>query len=491
AGRIPVPAYTPRPGRPSQTLQAICLDARPSIVLTNREQLPRIEQALAQNLPPDQMRCCCAEDILNDTAGVWNRPDIDANTTAFLQYTSGSTAAPKGVIVSHGNIIHNEKMIQDAFGEDGSSIVVSWLPLYHDMGLIGALLQPLWSGSRCFLMSPQTFVQNPFQWLDAISRFRATTSGGPDFAYRLCTARVAAEQLNGLDLRSWKVAFNGSEPVQAATMSQFAEKFGPCGFRKTAFVPCYGLAESTLLVTAKRNSSNLTVRSLQGRELERNRVLPCAEDDPGARTLVGCGTGDASQDVVIVNPETGALCAAEEIGEIWVSGPHVAQGYWRKKKETEEIFKNRLPEKESSYLRTGDLGFVLEGEVFITGRTRDLIVLRGRNFYPQDFEMAAAQTHEVFQSGLSAAFALNTVAEPQLVILLAAPNRVLEFEPLCRAIREAIVGEYDVSPGIITFVRSGTLPRTSSGKIRRQECKANFLSRELKVLYEEAGRPIA
>src|SRR5262249_49425380 len=172
-------------------------------------------------------------------------------------------------------------------------------------------------------------------------------------------------------------------------------------------------------------------------------------------------------------------------------GPHVAQGYWRKKKETEEIFKNRLPEKESSYLRTGDLGFVLEGEVFITGRTRDLIVLRGRNFYPQDFEMAAAQTHEVFQSGLSAAFALNTVAEPQLVILLEAPNRVLEFEPLCRAIREAIVGEYDVSPGIITFVRSGTLQRTSSGKIRRQECKANFLSRELKVLYEEAGRPIA
>ena len=490
AGRIPVPAYTPRPGRPSQTLQAICLDARPGIVLTNREQLPRIEQALAQNLPPSQQRCCCGEDILNDAAGAWSRPDIDSGTIAFLQYTSGSTAVPKGVIVSHGNIIRNEKMIQDAFGEDESSIVVSWLPLYHDMGLIGALLQPLWTGSRCFLMSPQTFVQNPFQWLDAISRFKATTSGGPDFAYRLCTARIAAEQLAGLDLRSWRVAFNGSEPVQGATMHRFAEKFGPCGFRKSAFVPCYGLAESTLLVTAKQNSSKLLVRSFQGRELERNRVVPCAEDDSGARILVGCGAGDAGQDVVIVDPETGVPCAVGEIGEIWVSGPHVAQGYWKKKKETEEIFKNRVAGKDNSYLRTGDLGFVLEGEVFITGRTRDLIVLRGRNFYPQDIEMAAAQTHEAFQSGLSAAFAVNTDAEPQLVVLLETPNRALDFELLCHAIRETIVGEYDVSPGKIIFVRSGTLPRTSSGKIRRQECKARFLSGDLKIVYAEAGRQI-
>jgi natural product biosynthesis luciferase-like monooxygenase protein len=491
AGRIPVPAYTPRPGRPSHTLQAICNDARPALVLTNREQLLRIAQALEQdpNSPAAGLRCCCAEDIPDDATAGWREPDISSGTTAFLQYTSGSTASPKGVIVSHENIIQNERMIQDAFGEDESSIVVSWLPLYHDMGLIGAVLQPLWAGNRCFLMSPQAFVQNPFQWLDAISRFKATTSGGPDFAYRLCMGRTTDEQLARLDLSSWRVAFNGSEPVQAATMRQFAEKFGPCGFRKTAFVPCYGLAESTLLVTARRSSSEVTARSFHGRELERNRVVPCAESELGVRTLVGCGVGDSSQDVVIVDPESGALCSAGGIGEIWVSGPHVAQGYWNKQEATAEIFRNKVPGKERSYLRTGDLGFVLEGELFIAGRTRDLIVLRGRNFYPQDFEVLAAQSNEAFQPGLSAAFAVETQAEPELVVLQETQNRAMDFEAACRAIREAVVGEFDISPGRIVFVRAGSLPRTSSGKIRRQECKAKFLSGELKLVFEEAARP--
>jgi natural product biosynthesis luciferase-like monooxygenase protein len=487
AGRIPVPAYAPRPGRTNQALKAICNDARPSIALTNREQLPRTKQALAQNLP-SELRCCCTEDILNNEAGAWVELDVSSSTIAFLQYTSGSTATPKGVIVSHGNIIRNEKMIQDAFAENESSIVVSWLPLYHDMGLIGAVLQPLWAGSRCFLMSPQAFVQNPFQWLDAISRFKATTSGGPDFAYRLCAGKISAEQLASLDLRSWRVAFNGSEPVQAATMHQFAEKFEPCGFQKSAFIPCYGLAESTLLVTAKRNSSEPVVRSFQGRELERNCVVPCAEIDSGARTLVGCGAGDASQDVVIVNPESGVPCTAGEIGEIWVSGPHVAQGYWNKGEETAEIFNKKVTGKEGSYLRTGDLGFVLASELFIAGRSRDLIVLRGRNFYPQDFEIMAAQSHEAFQSGLSAAFAVNTDAEPQLIIVQETQSRTLDFESACQVIRESIVEEYDISPGKIVFARSGTLPRTSSGKIRRQECKNKFLAGGLKIVFEEAGQ---
>lgn len=486
AGRIPVPAYTPRPGRPSHTLNAICDDARPSIVLTTREQFPRIRQAMSQSLPWSELPCCCAEDILDDAASGWNAPHINSSTAAFLQYTSGSTATPKGVIVNHGNIISNEKMIQDAFGENESSIVVSWLPLYHDMGLIGAILQPLWAGSRCYLMSPQSFIQNPFQWLDAISRFHATTSGGPDFAYRLCANRIGSDQLAGLDLHSWRVAFNGSEPVQAATLRQFAEKFEPCGFRKSAFIPCYGLAESTLLVTAKRNSAEPVVRSFLGRELERDSIVPCAEADPGARTLVGCGAGDTRQDVVILDPESGALCTSGKIGEICVSGPHVAQGYWNRKEETSEIFNIKVAGKENNYLRTGDLGFVMEGELFIAGRSRDLIVLRGRNFYPQDFEFLAAQSDEAFQYGLCAAFAVDTDAEPQLVIALETQNRTLDFDSLCGVIREAIVCEYDISPGKIIFVRSGTLARTSSGKIKRQECKSKFLGGELNTVFEES-----
>lgn len=488
AGRIPVPAYTPRPGRPNHTLKAICNDARPGVVLTNREQLPRIQEAVAQNLPSSELHCHCTEDILNDAAGTWDPPDISSNTIAFLQYTSGSTATPKGVIVSHGNIIYNERMIQSAFGEDESSIVVSWLPLYHDMGLIGAVLQPLWTRSRCFLMSPQTFIQNPFQWLNAISRFNATTSGGPDFAYRLCSGRITTEQLAGLDLSKWKVAFNGSEPVQATTMRQFARKFARCGFRESAFVPCYGLAESTLLVTAKQNTAEPVVRSFQGHELERNRVVLCTEMDSGARTLVSCGMGDARQILVIANPESGVLCDAGEVGEIWVSGPNVAQGYWNKKQETAEIFTNNVAGKETVYLRTGDLGFLLENELFIAGRSRDLIVLRGRNFYPQDFEMLVAQSNEAFASGLSAAFVVETPTEPQLVIVQETQSRSLDFDSACQTIREAIAGEYQVSPAKITFVRSGTLARTSSGKIRRQECKANFLAGELLIVFEEHGK---
>lgn len=490
AGRIPVPAYVPRPGRRNHTLVAICNDAQPGIVLTSHEQVPRIKEALSSASSFPELRCCCVEDIPDDGAAAWVEPAIDSRTTAFLQYTSGSTATPKGVIVSHGNIIHNERMIQEAFRQDESSVVVSWLPLYHDMGLIGGVLQPLWTNSRCFLMRPQAFVQNPFQWLEAISRFKGTTSGGPDFAYRLCIARIASQQLAALNLSSWQVAFNGSEPVQAATISQFSQKFEPCGFRKSAFVPCYGLAESTLLVTARRNSAALTVRSFQSRELERNRVVPCDVSDFGARPLVGCGVGSSGQNVVVVNPESGSLCDGGEAGEIFVSGPHVAQGYWEKTKETAEIFDQKITGKEESYLRTGDLGFVLENELFITGRSRDLIVLRGRNFYPQDFEMLAMQSHEACQSGLSAAFAVNTEAEPELVIAQEVQNRALDLQRACQAIREAIIEEFDVSPGKILFVRPGSLPRTSSGKVRRQQCKTEFLAGELKLLFEEGNRAV-
>jgi natural product biosynthesis luciferase-like monooxygenase protein len=488
AGRIPVPAHAPKPGRPSQTLNAIYRDSLPSIALTNQELLPRMNELLAEATAAAQLHCWSVDEIPQESAAAWLRPEVGSSSIAFLQYTSGSTSTPKGVIVSHANIIENERMIQDAFGEDESSIVVSWLPLFHDMGLIGAVLQPLWCGGRCYLLSPQSFIQNPSRWLEAISRFKATTSGGPDFAYRLCSSRIGSEQLGNLDLSTWRVAFNGSEPVQAKTIRAFSERFASCGFRESAFVPCYGLAESTLLVTAKRSAGAISVATFQARELEKNRVVASSPDESGSRTLVGCGTGDAHQNIEIVIPESGVPCGTGEIGEIWISGPHVSQGYWNRQKETEDIFGAQALGKTNRYLRTGDLGFTLNGQLFITGRSRDLIIVRGRNFYPQDFEALVSEVHEAFRYGLGAAFSVNTDSEADLILVHETQSKSVDFVWACHAIREAIVNEYEISPTKIAFVRFGTLPKTSSGKVRRRECKARFLADELNVVFEEADQ---
>jgi acyl-CoA synthetase (AMP-forming)/AMP-acid ligase II len=373
AGVIAVPAYPPRSNRSLPRLFAMAADAKPRLILTTAATLHFIEPWVKQAFGTGEIEVIATDKITPDTADNWRGRTIHSDGVAFLQYTSGSTSSPKGVIVSHASLMHNEEMIRQAFRQSESSVIVSWLPLYHDMGLIGGVLQPLYAGAQCVLMSPLAFVQKPWRWLNAINRYRATTSGGPNFAYDLCVRKINEEQRAALDLSSWNVAFNGAEPVRAETLAQFARTFAPCGFRKKSFFPCYGLAEATLFVSGGQVEEEPVVCSLQTAELQQGRV---AETTGEGQKLVGCGGPWMGQQVVIVDPETESECASGEVGEICVAGPSVALGYWNKPEETEKVFHAR----NGTSLRTGDLGFFRNGELFVIGRLKDLIIVRGRNF---------------------------------------------------------------------------------------------------------------
>jgi acyl-CoA synthetase (AMP-forming)/AMP-acid ligase II len=396
-----VPAYPPRLHRRDDRLEEIVRDARPRFVLTTAALLSRLGEPAER---PGDALWIAIDAIPDALAEFWRAPDLGSGDLAFLQYTSGSTASPKGVMVTHGNLLDNEERIRRAFRQSEESVVVGWLPLYHDMGLIGNVLQPLWSGGRCILMSPGAFLQRPARWLEAISRYRATTSGGPSFAYDLCVRRVGPEQRAGLDLSSWQVAFNGAEPVRRATMERFAEAFAPCGFRREAFIPCYGLAEATLLVTAGRVTAVADGSDRSDGSVRSTAVVSCGSVPEGE---------EGGSELRIVEPETGRACGAGEEGEIWVAGPSVAAGYWNRPEETREVF-GAMAGGEGPFLRTGDLGFLRHGELFVTGRIKDLIILRGRNHYPQDLELTAERAHAALRPGGSAAFSVEGEDEEQL-----------------------------------------------------------------------------
>ncbi|HKV13291.1 MAG TPA: AMP-binding protein, partial [Thermoanaerobaculia bacterium] len=479
AGAVAVPALPPRPRGADPRLQAICRDARPKVALAAADKLPVLERAAAE-IP----ELASALRMAPATAGAadWRRPDLGPEALAFLQYTSGSTSSPKGVMVSHGNLLHNEELIRQAFEQSSDSVVLGWLPLYHDMGLIGTVLQPLYTGSVCYLMTPGAFLQRPARWLEAISRYRATTSGGPNFAYELCVRKVGEAEREGLDLSSWQVAFNGAEPVRAATLRRFAQAFAPCGFSASAFRPCYGLAEATLLVSGWRAKGEPPVRALDAEALERHEAAE-AGDAARSRELVGCGA--AMQTLLAVDPESGEPCAPGRVGEIWVASPSVAKGYWERPEETAATFGARLADGSGPFLRTGDLGFVSNGEVFLTGRVKDLIILRGRNHYPQDLELTAERSHAALRAGGGAAFAVDLDGEERLVIVHEVDRHAragLGAERIAAAVRQRVAEEHEVSVAEVVLIGPETLPRTSSGKVRRRACRDLYLEGGLRVL---------
>ena len=461
AGVVAVPAYPPRLHDRSQTrLRAIARDAEPRAALTTSA----ILAALAESPLPElaAVRWIATEGLAGSGTEL---PEPDPESVAFLQYTSGSTATPKGVMVTHANLVHNERMIGEAFDQDESSVVVGWLPLYHDMGLIGNVLQPLHAGARCVLMSPVAFLQRPRRWLEAVSRYRGTTSGGPNFAYELCVRRIPPEQREGLDLSSWRAAFNGAEPVRAETMERFAEAFAPCGFRAEAFYPCYGLAEATLFVTGED----------AGRP-------PRVED-----RRVSCGRAWGGQRIAVVDPEAGIELPPGLEGEIWVEGPSVARGYWRNPEATERDFHARLAGGEGPFLRTGDLGLLRGGELYVTGRIKDLIILRGRNHYPQDIELTAERSHPDLRPGGGAAFSVDVMGEERLVVVQEVERRRRSgLEELSEAVRRAVAEEHEVQVHEVVLVRAGTVPKTSSGKVQRRLCREHYLNGELQVLGRSA-----
>ncbi len=489
AGAVAVPVYAPRANRTLFRLQSVAADAAARVALTTSSVFSRVEPLLTQSAALQAVHWLTTDGAGDEMADEWTEPAIEANTLAFLQYTSGSTSSPKGVMVSHGNIMHNEKMIRQAFRQTEDSVIVSWLPFYHDMGLIGGVLQPLYVGARCILMSPVSFLQKPLRWLQAISRYRATTSGGPNFAYDMCVQKISPQAREGLDLSSWDVAFNGSEPVRSETLEQFAAAFGPYGFRRRAFFPCYGLAEATLFVAGNPSVREPVVKGFQATALDEHQVVESKHDDEDSatRALVGCGTTFLEQKALIVNPQTCAVCATGEVGEIWVAGASVAGGYWNRPDETEQVFNAQLSNSgEGPFLRTGDLGFLDDGELFVTGRLKDLIIIRGRNLYPQDIEQTVEECHVALRRGGGAAFSIESDGEERLVVVQELERRSVsvDLDEIVERVRQAVVEEHEVQLHRLLLVKAGRVPKTSSGKLQRRACREMFLAGTFEALAE-------
>jgi acyl-CoA synthetase (AMP-forming)/AMP-acid ligase II len=482
AGITAVPAYPPHAPRLLGRLQTIIRDAQARIIISTSALQAMAQPWLAQTFGADELHWLATDALAQGVEAQWHEPNIGPQTVAFLQYTSGSTAAPKGVIVTHSNLLHNQQLIQHAFQTTADDICISWLPLYHDMGLIGNLLQPLFIGCTCVLMSPLVFLQRPARWLQAISRYRATISGGPNFAYDLCVRKIRPEQRAELDLSSWHLAFNGAEHVRADTLDRFAAAFADCGFRREVFYPCYGLAEATLIVAGGEPAYPPVVRPFCDQALSQGRVVEVSPDEPRARLLVSSGRVLPPQHVAIVSPETGEECARDRVGEIWVSGPSVAGGYWNRPELTEQVFQASLgDDTERRYLRTGDIGFVYEGQLFIVGRIKDLIIINGRNYYPQDIELIVERCHPAMRTNCGAAIALEQDGTERLVIVQEVERHVgaEDREAIISAIREAVSNEFELGAQAIVLIKAGSIPRTSSGKIQRHQCREAYLARTL------------
>ncbi|MFJ1807883.1 MULTISPECIES: fatty acyl-AMP ligase [unclassified Streptomyces] len=474
AGVVAVPGVPPQ-GR-SQNHRALTrtkrliADSDAKVILGGREVIAALGR-LAEHLPElAGITCVATEDIPDETAASWREPDLTADSVAFLQYTSGSTSAPRGVVVTHGNLMDNERVITERMGHTpdviaryGHEMFVSWLPVYHDMGLIGPVLNTLYLGVTATLFSPLHFLQRPERWLAAISRYRPHTSGGPNFAYELALKHATPELLDGLDLSSWQVAFNGAEPVRAATLRRFTETFAPAGFRGEALYPCYGLAEATLMVT--------------GGTVGTPPVLLETEAGAADAAAVGCGRPGDGVTVVIADPEERQERPEGRIGEIWVRSASVAKGYWRNTLATRESFRATLPGHEGRFLRTGDLGFLRDGELFVTGRLKDLMVIDGRNHYPQDLELSAEMTHPALRPGCTAAFSVDSGVEGERPVVIAelAPEAVGESERITDLIRAAVGDAHGLSVHDVVLVHPGTIPKTSSGKIQRRASRTAYL----------------
>lgn len=488
AGAIAVPAYPPRKNRSLKKIEHIVDDANVRLAIISKQTHVLVFQEFKESGVLRTLPVWTMEDLDETKADQWQEPGIHGDDIAFLQYTSGSTGTPKGVIVSHGNIMHNERMIQEGFDQDESVVVVTWLPLYHDMGLIGNLLQPLYLGVHTVLMSPEAFIQKPLRWLKAITRYKATTTGGPNFAYDLCVSAAATEGTEGIDLSSWRVACNGSEPVRVATMARFANKFAGCGFRKESFYPCYGMAEATLLISGGRVASYPTVKALDTAALAAGKVRIGEPGSEHTQLYVSCGFTQLQQKLLIVNPETGEKGPEDQVGEVWIAGANVSKGYWNNPALTAAAFQARVSGTgEGPFFRTGDLGFVQDGELYITGRLKDMIIIRGGNYYPQDIEQSVENCHPALRAGAGAAFGVEIDGQEQLVIVQEVERtaiRTLDVKEVVGAIREAVAELHGLEVHAIQLLKTLSIPKTSSGKIQRHACRDRFLAGTLEVITE-------
>jgi len=517
AGIVAVPAPTPRKNRANFRLLSILQDAAPRLILTTSDVAPTIPSEFAQ--AGTAIRSVVTDRIATDSPNHWQAPPLRENTLALLQYTSGSTGTPRGVMVSHANLMHNQRAIAQAYRHTRDTVIVGWLPVFHDMGLIGNLLSSLYVGFPCVLLSPISFLREPVRWLRAITHYKGTCAGAPNFAYDYCVHLVQDEEKEGLDLSSWMTAFNAAEPVRAETLDRFAKAFAGCGFRREAFFPNYGLAEATLFVSGGPPDRLPRRVRLCAQALEEHRLELASADTPHVRTFVGCGELGEGIQVTIVDPATGCAYPSGTVGEIWVSSGSVAQGYWNRPDETREIFQAYLAGSGAGpFLRTGDAGFLQDGELFITGRLKDLIIIRGRNLYPQDVEMVVERVVDFVQPNACAAFGIEVDGEERLALVVEADRALVRLargverettaeatsganssadaasalDALVGRVRQTVGDEFEVPVHAVAFVRPGTFPRTSSGKVRRRACRDALLSNQLDLVHSwqaNASRP--
>ncbi len=485
AGVIAVPLSIPKANRTSDRLSSIFKESSFSLILSDQATYKELRRHPFFSSLPDDIWV-----LTDQLEGNFSFEKRDRQPIAFLQYTSGSTTLPKGVIITHDNIIANQKMIQEAFGHDASTVFVGWLPLFHDMGLVGNILQPMYLGIPSTLISPVAFLQKPIRWLRAISKYRATTSGAPNFAYDLCVQKIKDHEIHDLDLSCWKVAFNGAEPIHLKTLERFVSHFGSCGFRKNAFYPCYGMAEATVFISGNAPKQSWESIQVDRQALEQqHRALPSTSSQ--SLFFVSVGKSWQNEKISIVHPEKWVPCSPFEVGEIWVQGPHVGIGYWNQPEATTKAFHNRLASDEGFFLRTGDLGFLDQsGTLFITGRLKDLMIIRGRNIYPQDVEFLVEKSDPALRPHGSAAFSI-TQDEQECLIIVSEIERehIRYFEPeIVRGnIRQTLSQELQIIPTSLVFIKPGTLPRTSSGKVQRTLCKKLFLENKLETLAQVKG----
>ena len=459
-------------------------DCKARIILTHTARKATWEQMLPNRQNP--VECLAIDEIPEQIDTCWQPPEISPDTLTHLQYTSGTTGQPKGVMVSHSNLFHNLAMISDQLNHNTETVLVSWLPHFHDMGLVGKILQAPFLGGHLIFMEPISFLAKPIRWLKALSRFQGHTSAAPNFAYQYCIERIEDKDLESIDLSNWRNACNGSEVVRIETLEQFHQKFAQCGFQKRAFMPCYGIAEATLWVCSLGQDEEPWASVIDQRSLEQNQVIygPCGEERP-VRAVVSHGR-QTLQDIFIVNPDTLLAYESLSVGEIWVKGPSICKGYWKKPKATREQFHANLATGAGPFLRTGDLGFMNEhGELFITGRFKDMIIIRGHNYYPQDIEATLQSIDRSLRFGYSAAFSIDFDNREKIVVLQEVDKRHIprvDMTDLLSRAKKALTSELAVDIDTIGLLRQGALPVTTSGKVQRHRCREKFLKGDFTFL---------
>jgi len=490
AGVIAVPAYPPRKNRSLDRIKTLVIDSGAGIVLSITDIYQLFERSFSDLEELEQLTWLVT-DNLDNTTPASKPPSLPAPQPAdiaLLQYTSGSTGQPKGVMVTHRNIIRNVDFIRQSFELSQKSVSVTWLPSFHDMGLIDGVIEPVYTGFPGVIIPPVAFLQKPVRWLKAISKYRGTHGGGPNFAFDLCVDGISEEEKQGIDLSSMNTLYCGAEPIRKTTFERFADVFKDFGFNSTALYPCYGMAETTLITSGPDAGRGPVYLGISGNAMEQNRIIPVSDSEPDVRYLVGVGYPWLDTNVRIVNPETLLLCQDDEVGEIWVSGSVVTAGYWNKTEETEKTFSAHIKDDPAcNYLRTGDLGFFHQGELYISGRLKDLIIIHGRNYYPQDIEYLAETSHPVLRSNASAAFSVDVEEEEKLVIVAEVERtaiRDLDSEAVCEAIRQRVGEELELEVYAIQLLRTASIFKTSSGKTQRKACKEGFLQKTLEVVGE-------